>query len=97
MFHNFACLIVAWHSRINKRIEKKHPNIWAFIDILKDEEVHFQQQLIHANSGKLKKNAQQTCVMQNKLDELRKRYDEGEIQLSGYHYQLSLLVGTKSR
>ncbi len=29
--------------------------------------------------------------------ELRKRYDEGETQLSEYHYQLSLLVGTKSK
>jgi hypothetical protein len=29
--------------------------------------------------------------------ELRMRYDEGETQLSEYDYQLSLLVGTKSK
>jgi hypothetical protein len=91
----FFCLITAWHSRFNKRIEKKHPNIWAFIQTLQNEEVHFQQQLIHANSGKLKQKSQKTCVMQNKLNQLRKRYDEGVIQLPEYHYQLSLLVGTK--
>ena len=35
--------------------------------------------------------------MQDKLDQLRKHYDEGVIQLSEYHYRLSLLVGTKSK
>jgi hypothetical protein len=95
LFHNFVYLITAWHSRFNKKIEKKHPNIWAFINVLKDEEVHFRRQLIHANTGKLKKNSERTCVMQNKFDELRKRYDEGGIQLSEYHRQRSLLVGTK--
>jgi len=64
---------------------------------VKHEEVHFKQQLIHANSGKLKKSAEKTCVMQDKLDQLRKRYGEGELQLSEYHYQLSLLIGTKSK
>ena len=78
-------------------MEKKHPNIWTFINALKIEEVHFQHQLVHINTGKLKKNAQKTCVMQNKLDQLRKRYDEGGIKLSEYHRQLSLLVGTKSK
>ncbi len=64
---------------------------------MKSEEIHFQHQLIHANSGKLKNNAQKTCAMQNKLDQLRKRYNDGKIQLSEYHHQLSLLVGTKSK
>ncbi|CAF3027216.1 unnamed protein product [Rotaria sp. Silwood2] len=75
----------------------KHPNVWAFINLLKDEEVHFQQLLIYTNSGKLKKDSQKTCVMQNKLNQLRKRYGDGIIQLSEYHYQLSLLVGMKSQ
>jgi hypothetical protein len=97
MLNNSLCLITAWHSRFNKRIEKKHPNVWAFINLLKDEQVHFQQLLIHANSGKLKKDSQKTCVMQNKLNQLRKRYDDGIIQLSEYHYQLSLLIGMKSK
>jgi hypothetical protein len=96
-FHNFAFLIAAWHSRFNKRIEKKHPNIWAFIQTVQREEVHFKQQLIHANLGKLKKNSQKTCAMQDQLDQLRSRYGEGAIQMSEYHYQLSLLVGMKSK
>ena len=94
---SFVSLSIAWHSRFNKRIEKKHPNIWTFINVLKDEEVHFRQQLIHANTGKLKKNSERTCVMQSKLLELRKRYDERGIQLPEYHHQLSLLVGTTNK
>ena len=35
--------------------------------------------------------------MQDKLDQLRKRYDEEGSKLSEYHQQLSLLVGTKSK
>ncbi|CAF3627904.1 unnamed protein product [Rotaria sp. Silwood1] len=40
-----------WHNRFNHRVDKVHPNIWHFIDVLKKEEVHFQQQLLHAKSG----------------------------------------------
>ena len=69
--------------------------MWAFINLLKDEEVHFQQLLLHANSGKVKKESSKASVAQNKLNELRKRYDDGIIKLSQYHYQLSLLIGTK--
>jgi hypothetical protein len=47
-------LIIAWHSRFNKGIEEKHPNIWAFIKTLQNEEVHFQLPRIHANLSKLK-------------------------------------------
>jgi hypothetical protein len=89
--------LTAWHSRFNKRIEKKHPNIWAFIEVVKNEEVHFKRQMIHANSGKLKKVSEKTCMMQQKLDVLGKRYREGVIKLSEYHYQLSLLIGAKSK
>ncbi|CAF3605993.1 unnamed protein product [Rotaria sp. Silwood1] len=39
-----------WHNRFNHRVDKVHPNIWHFIDVLKKEEVHFQQQLLHAKS-----------------------------------------------
>jgi hypothetical protein len=62
---------------------------------VKSEEVHFKHQLILLNSGKLKKKSQTTCAMQEKLDELKKRYSDGVIKLCEYHYQLSLLIGTK--
>ncbi len=65
------------------------------MNVLKQEEVHFKQQLIHVNSGKLKKASKKTCTMQDKLKELRKRYDEQTIKLNEYHNELSKLIGTK--
>ncbi|CAF4460280.1 unnamed protein product [Rotaria socialis] len=50
--------VESWHSRFNKRIEKNHPNFWSFVNTLKQEEVHFRQQLIHGNS-KLKKGVKE--------------------------------------
>ncbi|CAM4966397.1 unnamed protein product [Rotaria socialis] len=87
--------VESWHSRFNKRIEKNHPNFWSFVNTLKQEEVHFRQQLIHGNSGKLKKASKKTCTMQDKLKELRRRYDEQTIKLNEYHNELSKLIGTK--
>ena len=65
------------------------------MNVLKQEEVHFKQQLIHGNSGKLKKASKKTCTMQDKLKELRRRYDEQTIKLNEYHNELSQLIGTK--
>ena len=33
--------------------------------------------------------------IQEKLDDLKERYSDGVINLSEYHYQLSLLIGTQ--
>lgn len=91
----FLFLLAAWHSRFNKRIEKNHPNFWTFLNVLKQEEIHFKQQLVYGNSGKLKRSSKKTCAMQTKFKELRKRYDGQTVSLTEYHNELSKLIGTK--
>jgi hypothetical protein len=70
--------------------------MWTFIEVLKTEEVHFKQLMAHMQSGKIQKASEKSCVMDQKLSQLRTRYEEGVIILTQYHHQLSLLIGTKS-
>ncbi|CAF0940968.1 unnamed protein product [Didymodactylos carnosus] len=37
---NLMVVYVGWHNRFNVRVNKHHPNIWHFINSLKDEETH---------------------------------------------------------
>jgi hypothetical protein len=83
---------VAWHSRFNKRVNQHHPNIWHFISVIKKEEVVFQQQLVHLQSGKQKKQKKKTTAMQNRLENLSSRFENAEIDLKEYLQSLSLLV-----
>lgn len=52
--------------------------------------------MLHMQSGKIKKASEKSCVMDQRLCQLRKRYEDGLLSLTQYHYQLSLLIGAKA-
>ncbi|CAF0877561.1 unnamed protein product [Rotaria sordida] len=84
--------VEGWHNRFNNRINKHHPNIWHFISVIKVEEVVFQQQLIHIQTGAQKKKKKKTTVMEQRLQTLSSRFENAEIDLKEYLQSLSLLV-----
>jgi hypothetical protein len=57
VFLIFFFLLIGWHNRFNRRVNKTHPNVWHFISTLKQEEVYFRQQIVHMKSGKGKKKS----------------------------------------
>ncbi|CAF1372389.1 unnamed protein product [Adineta ricciae] len=48
-----------WHNRFSYRIDKKHPNIWHFIRVLHEEEIHFNQHVQHVRMEKKKVSVQE--------------------------------------
>ncbi|CAF4668775.1 unnamed protein product, partial [Rotaria socialis] len=81
-----------WHNRFNRRVDKMHPNIWHFIDVLKREEVHFQQKLLHAKSDFFKKQSKRTCIIQERLEVLANHFSNNEIDVNEYLEGLSMIV-----
>src|ERR1700722_3473151 len=77
----------ASYCQCYQQVEKKTPSTWAFINVIKSEEVHFSQQLIHAQSGKIKKIFEKTCIMQYKLDQLRTCFNNGTTDLIEYSWE----------
>jgi hypothetical protein len=89
---NSFVTIIEWHHRFNRRVDKKHPNIWHLLDVLRKEEVHFQQQVLHAKSGLLKKKSKKNCIAQQQLKVLASRFEDNEIDLNEYLEALSIFV-----
>ena len=82
---------------IQRENRKKTSQYLVVHQRVEDRTGPFQHQLIHAESGKLTKNSRKICIMQKKLNQPCKRYDDEKIHLSKEQRQLSLLVGTKSK
>jgi hypothetical protein len=87
--------LAGWHNRFAHRIEKKHPNIWHFIQVLQREEVYVKQTIQHVKMGKIKKMGKKTCQLQACLENLAAQFAKKEIALGRYLEGLSLLVAKK--
>ena len=44
--------VEGWHSRFNKKIGKCHPNVFEFVDRMKEEEVHFSRLYDQERAGR---------------------------------------------
>lgn len=86
---------IGWHNRFAHRIDKKHPNIWYFIKVLQQEEVHVKQIVQHVKMGKKKKFLKKNCQNQECLDNLKHKFLDKNITLSQYLEGLSLLAAKK--
>jgi hypothetical protein len=84
-----------WNNRFNKRMNKTHPNLWAFITCLQAEEVIFRQQSLKLRAGAQKKTALKTLSMQRQIDNLKTRFHSGAIDRTELLTGLSLLVASK--
>lgn len=89
-------LDLGFHSRLNRRIERAHGNIWSFIRCIISEECHFQHLLAQINTGAQRRQATfSTNCIQKRIDTLTTRYNNGEIDANALLDNLSLLIGKK--
>ncbi len=72
-----------------------HPNMWAFVTCLQNEEVHFRQQVLKVLTGAQKTKTKKTLALQAKINTLAKRFEDDEIDRAEYLEGLSLLVASK--
>ncbi|CAF0873328.1 unnamed protein product [Didymodactylos carnosus] len=82
-----------WHNRFNIRVNKHHPNIWHFINCLKQEEVYFRHQVIQIRAGATgRQKTKKTNCVQRRIDTLGDRHENDEITLEEYLEGLSFVV-----
>ncbi|CAM4801162.1 unnamed protein product [Rotaria magnacalcarata] len=74
-----------WHNRFNIRVNKHHPNIWHFINCLKQEEVYFRHQIIQMRAGATgRPKTKRTNCVQRRITTLTDHYANNEINLGEY-------------
>ena len=88
-------LYLGWHNRFAHRTDKKHPNIWHFIQVLQQEEVRFNRYVQHVHMGKKRIYGKRTCRIQQCLETLAERFKKNRINLIEYIQGLLLLVAKK--
>ena len=87
--------VEGWNNRFNKRMNKYHPNMWAFVTCLQNEEVHFRQQVLKVLTGTQKVKTKKTLALQAKINTLAKRFEDDEIDRAEHLEGLALLVASK--
>jgi hypothetical protein len=60
--------------------------------VIKKEEIAFQQQVVHLQSGAQRKKKNKTNVIQQRIETLAARFENIEIDLKEYLLGLSLLM-----
>ena len=73
-----------------------HSNLWVFVTCLKNEEVHFRQQVLKVLTGAQETKTKKTLALQAKINTLVKRFEDDEIDRAEYLEGLSLLVASKT-
>ncbi|CAF4124927.1 unnamed protein product [Rotaria magnacalcarata] len=86
-----------YHSRMNHRIHRNHPNMWQFIKFFQAEEKRLQTIVLQWSAGASKKANPRTTFIQNRINTLHDRYDNGAIDSSDLLTGLSMLIGKKKK
>lgn len=70
--------VTGFHSRWNKRVEVRHPNIWVFIRKLKDEEKHVRHRVRAAEQGEpAPRRKRRYRLLEERVQRLRREYGVG--------------------
>ena len=71
------------------------PNMWVFVTCLKNEAVHFRQQVLKVLTGAQETKTKKTLALQAKINTLARRSEDDEIDHTEHLEGLSLLVASK--
>jgi len=86
-------MFVGYHNRLNSRISKYHPNIWAFIRCIQGEENRFNHLLIQMKGGLgARPKTKKTQAIQQRIDTLYDRYVSGDADRNDLLEGLSFVV-----
>jgi len=86
-------MFVGYHNRLNSRISKYHPNIWAFIKCIQGEENRFNHLLIQMKGGlAARQKTKQTQAIQQRIDTLYVHYANGDVTPNELLEGLSFVV-----
>lgn len=75
---------LGYHNRVNTRLPRKHPNVWTLIKSLQIEENRFCHLLIQITADPWNRiKSEITTAVQERLDKLYSRYNDGETDAQG--------------
>jgi len=74
-----------WHVRLNAAVRRHHPNIWQFMECMRQEQANtevLQQQILTGRTSRRHKKAYR--IVQKRLRRLQRRYDAGDLSAVDY-------------
>lgn len=87
---------LAYNSRFSSRLYKSHPNIWAFIQLIKSEHVRLEHISIQLAAGaSAPKPSAKTKAFQSRFVTLNARFMDKQINAKELLAGLALLIGKK--
>ncbi|CAF1525012.1 unnamed protein product [Adineta ricciae] len=94
--HRTNNICEGFHSRLNRRIESAHGNMWSFIRCIISEEARFQHLYVQTITGARRRPVpRSTNSIQGRIDTLMARYNDKNIDVEQLLDNLSLLIGKK--
>ena len=93
---NYVAIFLGYNNRFKRRVQKTHPNIWHFIDSIR-EEVHTILDLIQQiNSGMPPRTKRsQTKTSERRIKELYDRFNQNKITVQELLRGLSFYVANE--
>jgi hypothetical protein len=92
----FQFVHLAFHSRLNRHIQRAHSDIWAFVRCLMSEESRFQHLFIQFNTGAERRPKSTSAdAIQKRIKVLNERFNNKEINAEDLLNGLSLLIANK--
>jgi hypothetical protein len=85
--------VLGYNHRFKRRLQRIHPNIWSFIDSIKNEVQTVHDLIAQINSGmrpREKKN--QSKIVEGRIRELYSRFDNKKIAVESLLQELSFYV-----
>ena len=87
-------ILVGFHNRLNRRLERAHANIWSFIRCVIGEESRFQHSYVQINTGAQRRPKSTFAdLIQKRINALNERFAKKEIEAEELLNGLSMLIG----
>lgn len=81
-----------YNKRMNGLITKSNPNVYAMIDIVKEEEIKTSVSFEKANLEKVKTRKAANEIKDLKITNLKLRYDKGDLEIMNYLIEIKNFV-----
>ena len=94
-FHLFIRLLyfLGYNNRFKRRLQKAHPNVWVFINSIKNEIQTVHDLISQINSGmRPREKKAQSKVVEQRVKELYQRFNDKKITVDNLLQGLSFYV-----
>ena len=88
--------VEGWHHKINNKVNRSHPNIYALLEIIKrEQQMNEIKMLQFQNGGRQQPRKRKYRFVDSRLATLKERLESGEIDLYVYADSASQLIKLK--